>query len=158
MFRGTDTVTVPPTGTYAPGAEQLVALSVLRLDLDPGEEWATFLGRRAIAIVPDTLGRDSIGHDAARRLLDERRADELRQRKLAALQQERQEEADKLRRAQIWTGLSADAIPIGVLPVVAMTQAVHDARPRRRSLLEESRSGSAMTFHPIRNDPNDDES
>ena len=83
-------------------------------------------------------------------MLDERRADELRQRKLAALQQQRQEEADKLRRAQIWTGLSADAIPIGVLPVVAMTQAVHDARPRRQSLLEESliRIGDDVPSHP----------
>lgn len=29
------------------------------------------LAGRGIAIIPDRLGRDSIGHDAARRLLDE---------------------------------------------------------------------------------------
>ena len=153
MFRNAPTVEPAPDVMRSTGANtpvhdaSPVPLSILKLDLDPGEEWATFLGRRAIAIIPDSLGRDSIGHDAARRLLDDRRADELRQRKLAALRQEQEEEADKLRRAQIWTGLSADAIPVGVHPATAMLQASKDAQPRRTTPLEEAFSGNTLTFH-----------
>ena len=113
----------------------------------PGEGWPTFLGRRAIAIVPDFLGRDSIGLDAARRLLDERRGDELRQRKRAAVQQEMEEEADKLRRALIWKGVAATALPAGVGAGDAMLQAARDSRPSRTSPLEEALSGEGTTFH-----------
>ena len=129
------------------GPIETVPLSVLKLDLDPGEEWATFLGRRAIAIVPDALGRDAIGHDAARRLLDERRADELRRRKLAALQREQEEEADKLRRAQIWRGLTAVDLPVGVSASTAMLAAAKDSQPRRRSPVAEVLDGQGMTYH-----------
>ena len=142
---------VPDTEKVSPPVtlSEVIPLSVLGLDLGvPGEGWPTFLGRRAIAIVPDFLGRDSIGVDAARRLLDERRGDELRRRKRAAVQQEEEEEeADKLRRAQIWTGVSADAIPVGVHPATAMLQASKDARPRRVSPLEEALDNGGSVFH-----------
>jgi hypothetical protein len=144
----------PPRGA---GPIETVPLSVLKLDLDPGEDWATFLGRRAIAIVPDALGRDSIGHDAARRLLDERRADELRQRKLAALRQE-EEEADKLRRAQIWGGVPATAFPDGVSAASVMLTAAQDARPRRQSPLQHALANSGeLVFHSLAEHDADEE-
>ena len=56
----------------------LVPLSHLELDLPrPAEGWADFLGRRAIAFVPDDLGRDCVRRQDARRLLDEQRAEML---------------------------------------------------------------------------------
>jgi hypothetical protein len=109
-----------------------VPLSVLALDLaEPPEGWPNFLGARAIAIVPDDLGRDSIPRQAARRLLDEQREQVLRQAALRRVHEQEAVEADERRRAQIWRGVPASAVPDGVHPATAMLQQAKDAQPRR---------------------------
>ena len=57
-------------------SENLIPLSHFELDHpQPPDGWPAFLGRRAIAFVPDDLGRDCIRRRDARRLLDEKRAE-----------------------------------------------------------------------------------
>ena len=116
----------------------------------PPEGWPAFLGRRAIVFLPDDLGRDCVRRQDARRLLDERRGDELRRRKRAAVQQEMEEAADKQRRALIWKGVAATALPAGVGAGDAMLQAARDSRPRRTTPLEEAFDGGGSTFHALR--------
>jgi hypothetical protein len=132
-------------------SEELIPLSHFALDHpQPPEGWSNFLGRRGITLRPDDIGRDSIRRSDAQVLLHEQRAEQLRQRKLAALRQQQEEEADKLRRSQIWTGLSADAIPIGVHPAQAMFAAERDSRPKRTTPLEHALSNEGgVVFHPI---------
>jgi hypothetical protein len=56
-----------------------IPLSHFALDYpQPPEGWALFLGRHAIKFAPDDLGRDCIRRGDAKRLLDERRAHQLR--------------------------------------------------------------------------------
>ena len=144
---------VQPEPPRVAGPIETVPLSVLKLDLDPGEEWATFLGRRAIAIVPDVLGRDSIGHDAARRLLDERRAEQLRQQKLAAVYEAEAVEADQQFRATVGKGVPTSVIPAdSTYAQAALAAQLNDLdyRPRRTSVMEEIFSNSKeMTIHPL---------
>jgi hypothetical protein len=109
-----------------------VPLSHLELDLDrPVEGWPNFLGARAIAIVPDDLGRDSIPRQAARRLLDERREQELKQAALRRLAEQQAIEADQAFRASLPRGAAWYDVPPGVHPATAMLQAAKDAQPRR---------------------------
>ena len=124
--------TAPDTGPapveVAPA--DLVPLSHLALDLpQPAEGWADFLGRRAIAFVPDDLGRDCVRRQDARRLLDEQRENELRKAKLRQLAEQEAVEADRQFRASLPRGLPWYEIPDGVPPVVAMTAA--DKPPSR---------------------------
>ena len=132
---------------------ELIALSIVALDLGvPDEGWLLFLGRRGIAIVPDFLGRDSIGCDAARRLFDERRADVLRKAALQAEQERAAVEADQQWRATLGTGVSAAA-----LGGMSYAEALHEAelnsqvyRPRASvaaDLLDNG--GRGMVFHPL---------
>jgi hypothetical protein len=110
------------------------------------------LGKRAIAFVPDDLGRDCVRRQDARRLLDEQRADELRRRAVARQQEQDQEEADRQRRAQIWQGVPASELPDGVPPVVAMTAAAKAAQPRRTPSHTEWLFGEVddtMVFHSL---------
>src|SRR5215217_812644 len=108
---------------------ELIPLSVLALDLPvPSEGWANFLGRRAIAFVPDDLGRDCVSRSDARRLLDEKREAEIRAAKLRQLQEQLAVEADQLRRSQIWQGIPADHLPVGATPASVMLAAAKDAR------------------------------
>ena len=58
-------------------------------------------------------------------------------------------EADQRRFAQIWTGLSADAIPAGVHPATAMLEAAQQTRPKRTTPLEEALSGESMVYHTL---------
>ena len=128
------------------------------LDLaEPPEGWPNFLGARAIAIVPDDLGRDSIPRQAARRLLDEQREQVLRQAALRRVHEQEAVEADERRRAQIWKGVPASALPDGAAPASVMLEAAKDSQPKRTSVLEESLSGGGMVFHPLR-EPAEDES
>ena len=128
-----------------------VPLSVLALDLaEPAEGWSNFLGRRAITIIPDDLGRDSVSRGDARRLLDEKRSADLRQAALRRLAEQEAVEADERRRAQIWQGVPAAALPPDASPASVMLQAAKEARPKRTSVLEESLSGGGMVFHPLR--------
>jgi hypothetical protein len=131
--------------------EPTLPLSVLALDLaEPVEGWPIFLGARAIAIIPDDLGRDSVSRGDARRLLDEKREADLRQAALRRLAEQEAVEADERRRAQIWQGVPAAALPPDASPASVMLQAAKEARPKRTSVLEESLSGGGMVFHPLR--------
>lgn len=124
-------------------------LSHLQLDHpQPPEGWPAFLGRHAIAFVPDDLGRDCIRRRDARRLLDEKRAGELRAAKHRQVAEAEAVEADRLRMEQIWKGVSADRMPVGVAPAAVMLQASRDALPKRRSPLEEALSSDGgITYH-----------
>ena len=142
------------TGTNVPVRDvSPVPLSVLALDLPvPVEGWPDFLGRRGIAIVPDSLGRDSIGHDAARRLLDEKREAELRARAHRRLMEQEAVERDQLRRASLGQGVK---VPDGMTYAEAVQSAELDAqtyRPRRTSLMEDLLSNDGIVFHPIQHE------
>jgi hypothetical protein len=129
-----------------------VPLSVLALDLaEPAEGWPNFLGARAIAIIPDDLGRDCVSRQAARRLLDERREEQLRQAALRRLAEQEAVEADERRRAQIWKGVPASAVPDGVHPATAMLQQAKDAQPRRTPSQVEWLFGETdtMVYHEL---------
>jgi hypothetical protein len=57
-------------------------------------------------------------------------------------------EADRLRMEQIWKGVSADRMPVGVAPAAVMLQASRDALPKRRTPLEEALSSDGgITYH-----------
>ena len=135
--------------------DELIPLSVLELDLEaPPDGWASFLASRGIAVKLDDVGRRSITKHAARLLFRERAEAEERQREARELAERRAIEADEQRRAQLWGGIPAAAIPEGVHPATAMLVAAQEARPRRQSVLEHAlgNSGSAV-FHPIREYP-----
>lgn len=157
MFRNAAPVVEPAPAVTAD--ESLVPLSHLALDLggEPDGGWALYLGRRGIAIVPDSLGRDSVDHGAARRLLDEQREHVVRKSKhLAALEAEAIER-DRLKFAGIWKGVAATALPDGVSAGDAMLQAARDSRPKRQSVLEESLSNSPeMSYHAFTAHPDEE--
>jgi uncharacterized membrane protein len=76
--------------------DEFVALSVLALDLDvPAGGWSAFLGVRGIPIRADDLGRSAITREAARRLLEEKRANELKQAARRRLQEQEAVEQDR---------------------------------------------------------------
>lgn len=133
---------------------ELIPLSVLALDLPvPAEGWANFLGRRGITLRPDHIGRDAISSHDAQVLLHEQRANELRAAKLRQLAEAEAVEADQLRRSQIWQGVSADDLPIGVAPAAAMLAAGKAARPRRQSVLQHALGNTGeLVFHPLRDE------
>jgi hypothetical protein len=127
-----------------------VPLSVLALDLaEPVEGWHSFLAAKVIKIIPDDLGRDCVSRGDARRLLDEKREADLRQAALRRLAEQEAVEADEARRAQIWKGVPASALPADASPASVMLQAAKESRPKRTSVLEESLSGGGMVFHSL---------
>ena len=73
MFHSKPIETVPtPQPDVAPPVE-LIALSVLQLDLStPGEGWPAFLAARGISITIDDIGRASVARSDARLLFAER--------------------------------------------------------------------------------------
>ena len=128
--------------------DSLIPLSVLALDLQPpAEGWPSFLGRRAIAFRPDGIGRDCVTAKDAQILLAEKRQNELRAAKHRQLQEQQAVEADERRRAQIWKGLSADLLPVGVSASTAMLSAARDSQPRWRTPLEEALANETLTYH-----------
>jgi hypothetical protein len=149
MFR----VPAAEVGTTVPAlSDDLIPLSHLALDLPvPAEGWPDYLGRRAIAFVPDDLGRDCVRRQDARRLLDEQRADELRKAKLAKLAEAEAVEADRQWRASLPHGVPWYEIPDGVPPVVAMTAAAKAEQPRRTPSQTEWLFGEVdeMVFHSL---------
>jgi hypothetical protein len=151
MFRSTVAAADPPTYVDMDPPIGLIALSVLELDLPaPVEGWATYLADRGISITIDDIGRASVARSDARQLLTEQRENEVRRREKAAELERQPVEADQQRRAQIYAGIPAAAIPADVHPARAMLEASRDARrPRRVSPLQEALSGEGMTFHPI---------
>jgi hypothetical protein len=92
----------------------LIPLSHFALDYpQPVEGWAVFLGRKAIAFVPDSLGRDCIRYGDAKRLLDEHRANEIRKARLPQLAEQEAVEANQQFRASLPRGVPVSAIPEG---------------------------------------------
>ena len=150
----------PPFSTNVEPAEQggnhgchLIPLSVLELDLAaPPLGWNVYLAGRGIAVVDDDIGRPAVARADARMLIAEQREAEARGREKAAELERQAVELDQQRRAQIWGGIPADLIPVGVSPAQVMVAAEKDARPRRRSVLEDSLSNSGTVFHPIQHD------
>jgi hypothetical protein len=104
--------------------------------------------KRMRGIRHDWAGRPTCTWSAAAELLASLRAEQARV--LAEIEQEAIE-ADEAFRAQLWTGLSADHLPIGVSPAAAMFAADKELTPRRESVLEHAlaNDGSAV-YHPIR--------
>jgi hypothetical protein len=138
-------------------AADLIPCSVIALDLDtPTIGWVAYCSGRDIPIVRDDLGRDCINRVDARQLFAEHREAEARRLAVMARNEQRAIEADRLRRAQIWTGLSADSLPVGVSAATAMLAAGKDALPRRQTPLEHALANSGeMTYHEL---PREDES
>src|SRR5215213_6874778 len=138
MFRSTAAAASAPGEEVAPSS--LVALSVLRLEMDPGGDWSLYLAARDVPVLTDAVGRDSVLLSDARALLAERREVLAAEREAAARRHDlREREArDRAMRAQLWGGLPAESLPVGVAPAAAMLQAAQDARPRRASVLEEA--------------------
>jgi hypothetical protein len=133
-----------------------VPLSVLALDLaEPVEGWPNFLGARAIAIIPDDLGRDCVSRQAARRLLDEKRESDLRQAALRRLAEQQAVEDDERRRALIWKGVPASALPPDASPASVMLHAAKDARPRRQSMVEAAFANDGTVMHTFSGEPED---
>jgi hypothetical protein len=129
MF-GTKTTVEPPHRDVDPAG--LIPLSHLALDLEPPPAgWPDFLGRRAIAFVPDDLGRDCVRRQDARRLLDEQREAGLRRAKLRAMQEAEAVENDQRFRAELYSGQPWWLSPPGVTAAQAWTQADRDAQPKR---------------------------
>jgi hypothetical protein len=157
MFRNTSPAPVAePAPDVTPPAD-LISLVELSLSLpEPSEGWALFLGRRGISFRSDDLGRDSISRGDAKRLLDEQRADELRVRALRAQRERQAVEQDRVRRAQIWRGIPAIDLPVGVSASTAMLAADHDTQPRRTSVLQEALAGKSLTFHSYQTSPEDE--
>jgi hypothetical protein len=156
MFRSP--VADPPADRVVvdPPAE-LIPLSHLQLDLPaPVEGWPNFLGGRGVAITLDDLGRESISRSDARQLLTEQREAEVRRREKAAELDRQAVEQDQQRRAQLWGGIPAYAIPDGVAPAAAMLQAAVDARPRRTGVLQEALAGESLTFHSFGPTPDEE--
>ena len=154
MFRSTS----PDSGQQTPApnvAPELIPLSHLALDLPtPDEGWVLFLGRRAITIRPDRLGRDSIDFGAAQRLFDEHRAHVLRQAGLRKVAEQAAIEQDEAFRASLGRGIPVDAIPAGMTYGEAVASAELDSQPYRprASMVEDLFDGGGMVFHPIVHD------
>jgi hypothetical protein len=128
-----------------------VALSELALEIpEPTGGWANWLAAKGIKMSGDDIGRDAIARHHAKRLLDEQREEQLRRAALARLQEQEAVAEDARRRAQIWGGVPASALPADASPAAVMLQAAKEARPKRTSVLEESLSGGGLVFHPLR--------
>ena len=127
-------------------ADDLIPLSHLALDLgEPAGGWDAFLVVRNIAVVTDDIGRAGISRHDARGLLTEGREDEIRRREMAAQQEARAVEADRVRRASLPTGIPAGMVPDGLTPAQGMMLAGEKRRPRsvREQLLERELNHSA---------------
>ena len=103
--------------------------------------------------VLDTLKALRLEVESLRRetgpLLAEQRESEARKARKARKREEAERQAaerDREWRAQLHRGIPAGLIPEGVAPAAAMLQAAHDARPRRRSMLEDALDGSGTVF------------
>ena len=129
MFRTGAAAADPPTPHAVDLPAELVALSVLELDLPaPGGGWAAHLADRGISIILDDIGRAAVARDDARRLFAEQREAEARGRERAAELERAAVEADQLRRAQMGDGVPAAVIPTGMSSAEAVHAAELDSR------------------------------
>jgi len=141
-----------PVEEVAPSS--LVPLSVLRLEMDPGDDWSAYLAEHDVPVLADAIGRDSVLSSDARALLAERRAELAREREAAARRHEllerEAEERDRERRAQIWKGVPASAFPDGVSAASVLVAALGESRPKRQSVLEAALVNSGeIAYHSL---------
>jgi hypothetical protein len=140
MFRNTAPVTepMPVVAEQAdPGRDHLIPLSHLGLDLPaPATGWLVELDRRGISITSDDLGRDSIGRDDARQLIAEHHEAEARQRQVMERQEHQLIEADRVRRANLPSGIPAGLIPDGMTAAEMLFAGERRPRSVREQLLE----------------------
>jgi hypothetical protein len=129
--------------------EPLIPLSILELDLAeaPRSGWAAYLAGQGISIEFDDVGRRAISRGDAKKLLDQQRQAEIRRQDQLARLEQQAVEADELRRAQIWKGVPADSLPVGVSASDAMVAAAKDAQPKRVTPFQEALAGESLTYH-----------
>jgi hypothetical protein len=156
MFRNTSPASEPAPVDEADPVD-LIPLSVLALDLpEPATGWEPFLTVRNIAVVVDDVGRDSITRADARTLIAEKHENERRAQEVAARNEQRMIEADRLRFARLGRGIPAGMIPEGMTGAAAMLLAEHESRPPsvREQLLEAELGGSSnsMVYQPFPQD------
>jgi hypothetical protein len=142
---------------------ELIPLSVLALDIEqPSAGWTAYLAGRDIAITTDDIGRPAIARVDARQLLTERAEHEARRAEFIARADEAAIQFDREWRAQLGVGVPASAIPAGMSATEAMFAnelASHAYQPRRTSMAEDLFDNSGgLTFHPISQQPDGDES
>jgi hypothetical protein len=137
--------------------ESPVPLSVLSLDLEqPPIGWTAYLNNLGVEIVEDDLGRPSIHRHDARRLIAERRDNEVRKAELRAAAEKRAIEDDQAFRRGLGVGVPTSVIPAdSTYAQAALVSQLNelDYRPRRTSVMEEVFSNSKeMTIHPLERD------
>jgi hypothetical protein len=130
-------------------AGEPVPLSHLELDLPAPSVggWDHYLAECGVEIIIDDLGRRSVRRADAARLLKEQAAAQQRARELAQRNEQQAIEADRQFRAGLPRGQAWYDVPPGVRPAEAMLQQAHDARPRRRSLLEDAFAGTPSAMY-----------
>ena len=135
-----------------------VPLSVLSLDHpEPAGGWNVYLHERNIPVGEDDLGRPAIARVDARQLFAEQRKAEARRRELLARADEAAIEYDRQRRAQIWKGVAATELPVGVSAGDAMIAAARQAQPKRQSPLQHALSNSGgMAYHAYPANPDEE--
>jgi hypothetical protein len=152
MFSKTTAPVTEPTPVEAEPAD-LIPLSVLQLDLDaPAVGWHDYLKGHGIEVLADDLGRKAVSRADARLLFDEQRKEEARRREVAARQEQQAVERDRAFRAALPKGTHWTEIPVGVSAAEMWVQAEKDAKPKRRTPLEDALAGGGIVFHPIRGD------
>jgi hypothetical protein len=156
MFnKATAAATVAEPASDVEPFEPLIAITTLALDLGeaPAEGWAAHLINRGVLVELDDIGRPAVSRDDARLLISERREAEERKARQRKLAEAKAVADDQLRRSQIWGGVPAEALPVGVSASSVMLQAARDAQPRRQSVLQHALGNSGeMVFHPIRDE------
>jgi hypothetical protein len=141
-------------------SDELIPLSVLALDLPepPASGWDVYLTGRGIEVVTDDIGRPAISRADAKQLIDEKQQGEAHAREVAARQEREAVERDRAFRAALPTGLHWTDIPVGVSAAELWAAAEKDARPRRRSVLEDALSNEGTILHIIGPTPDGDAS
>ena len=134
-----------------PDIEPLITLSELAMDLPaPGVSWAAYLTGRGIPILLDHFGRSAVSFADALQLFDERREAEARNARQREAVERQAVESDQQRRAQLWGGIPWHQLPPGVSAAEVWAQQEKDARPRRRTLLEDALEGTGgLEYHPL---------
>jgi hypothetical protein len=151
MFR-TVAAADPPTHVDVDPPAELIALSVLALDLPaPDEGWATYLADRGISITIDDIGRASVSRSDARQLLTEQRENEAWKAEMRAAAEKQAVEADQRFRAELGVGVPASAFA-GMTYAEAVAAAELDSqvyRPRASVIEDLLSNDGSLTFHPI---------
>jgi hypothetical protein len=139
-----------PAGNH----DEPIALSVLGLDLPvPAGGWIPWLAARGISACFDGIGRRAVSREDARKLLEQQRLNEIRLQDQAARLEQQAIADDQRRRAQIWKGLPADNLPVGVTAGEAMVAAARDDhQPKRVTPFQEALAGESLTYHPWPNE------